>query len=91
VLNDGEVAALELAEQPLRSVTTRCRLVPGNIVRLASVWLVVALFDLVVAGGLFDYLLGQLLPFCAKCSKVFGAPGAICYLQPMRKIIRGGI
>jgi len=56
VLNDVEAAALQLAERRLRSATTRYRITPGNIIRLAKRLANCPPFDLIVAGGLFDYL-----------------------------------
>ena len=56
VLNDCEPAALELAEQRLRPVTTQYRLAPGNVVRISRRLAQSGRFDLIVAGGLFDYL-----------------------------------
>jgi SAM-dependent methyltransferase len=56
VLNDTEPAALELADQRLRSATTHYRLAPGNVIRIAKRLADCPGFDLVLAGGLFDYL-----------------------------------
>ena len=56
VLNDHDPEALEFAEQRLRSATTRYRLAPGNILRVAKRLENGPPFDLIVAGGLFDYL-----------------------------------
>lgn len=56
VLNDFDAAALELAERRLQSATTRYRLAPGNVIRVARHLASGPRFDLIVAGGLFDYL-----------------------------------
>lgn len=56
VLNDREPAALEAAAQRLRPVTGRFRLQPGNVLNVVRQLSHGARFDLVVAGGLFDYL-----------------------------------
>jgi len=56
VLNDCEPAALQLAERRLRSATARYRTVPGNVIRVARHLADSRRFDLVLAGGLFDYL-----------------------------------
>jgi SAM-dependent methyltransferase len=56
VLNDHEPAALELAEYRLRPVTTQYRLAPGNVIRISKRLAGGDCFDLVLAGGLFDYL-----------------------------------
>jgi hypothetical protein len=47
---------LELAGRRLRSATTQYRLSPGNVIRVAKRLVAGPRFDLVVAGGLFDYL-----------------------------------
>jgi len=49
VLNDCEPAALQLAEQRLRPATTRYRLAPGNVLRVAKRLAHGPRFDLVVA------------------------------------------
>jgi ubiquinone/menaquinone biosynthesis C-methylase UbiE len=66
VLNDCEPAALELAERRLRSATPRYRLVPGNILRVVKRLIDGARFDLVVAGGLFDYLSDKSVVFLLR-------------------------
>jgi cyclopropane fatty-acyl-phospholipid synthase-like methyltransferase len=56
VLNDCEPAALVLAAKRLRPVANQIQLAPGNILRVAKGFGPGRRFDLVVAGGLFDYL-----------------------------------
>ena len=56
VLNDSEPAALELAEQRLSSATSHYRLAPGNPIRVVKCLGSGAAFDLVLAGGVFDYV-----------------------------------
>ena len=56
VLNDCDAAALQLAEERMRSASTRYCLAPGNIIRLTKHLIGGSRFDLVIAGGLFDYL-----------------------------------
>lgn len=56
ILNDSEPAALQMAERRLRSATTLYQVVPGNVLRVAKHLADSRRFDLVVAGGLFDYL-----------------------------------
>ena len=63
VLNDHEPAALELAEQRLRPVTTKYRLMPGNVIRIPKRLADEDRFDLVLAGGLFDYLSDRAIVF----------------------------
>lgn len=66
VLNDHEPAALELAERRLRLATTQYRLAPGNVLRVAKRLVSGARFDLVVAGGLFDYLPDRAIVFLLR-------------------------
>jgi len=63
VLNDHEPAALEFAEQLLRPVTTKYRLMPGNVIRIPKRLADGDRFDLVLAGGLFDYLSDRAIVF----------------------------
>lgn len=63
VLNDHEPAALDLAEQRLRPVTTKYRLIPGNVIRVSKRLAVGGCFDLALAGGLFDYLSDRAIVF----------------------------
>jgi SAM-dependent methyltransferase len=56
VLNDIEPAALELAGRRMRTATRHFRLAPGNVIRIARRLADRPQFDLVLAGGLFDYL-----------------------------------
>ena len=63
VLNDYEPAALELAEQRLRPVTAKYRLIPGNMIRMPKRLAHGGRFDLVLAGGLFDYLSDRAVAF----------------------------
>jgi SAM-dependent methyltransferase len=66
VLNDCEPAALETAAQRLRPVTARFRLEPGNVLRVVRQLVHGARFDLVVAGGLFDYLPDRAIVFLLR-------------------------
>jgi extracellular factor (EF) 3-hydroxypalmitic acid methyl ester biosynthesis protein len=56
VLNDYDDAALDLAAHRLRSATTQFRLAPGNVIRVVARLAQERPFDVIVAGGLFDYL-----------------------------------
>jgi extracellular factor (EF) 3-hydroxypalmitic acid methyl ester biosynthesis protein len=55
VLVDGDADALAFARQRLQRLSDRCRFVRGRIPRVLGP-LATTPFDLVVAGGLFDYL-----------------------------------
>lgn len=56
ILNDADPDALEFARQHLRSVESICEYVPGNIFRAYKKIAAKGACDLVLAGGLFDYL-----------------------------------
>lgn len=79
VLNDCEPAALELAGQRVRSATARYRLAPGNVLRVVKrLAHSGSRFDLVVAGGLFDYLSDKGIVFLLR--SIFAellAPGGV--------------
>lgn len=78
VLNDYDAAALELAEQRVRSASTRYRLAPGNIIRVAKHLIGGPRFDLVIAGGLFDYLSDKaIVALLREVSKNLLAPHGI--------------
>lgn len=55
-LNDADDDALLLSRERLSGVPLRCHFVPGNVFRLARTLSAAGPFDLVLAGGLFDYL-----------------------------------
>jgi len=54
-LNDGDPAALDFSAAALRSVRDRCHFRTGDVLSVART-LPRGAFDLVLAGGLFDYL-----------------------------------
>jgi len=56
VLVDADPAALEFARSRLTRIADRCELVPGSVPRVLTKLTARDQFDLVVAGGLFDYL-----------------------------------
>jgi extracellular factor (EF) 3-hydroxypalmitic acid methyl ester biosynthesis protein len=78
VLNDYEPTALEVAERRLGSATRRYRLAPGNALRVMKHLSNLARFDLVVAGGLFDYLPDRVIVFLLRViSQDLLAPGGV--------------
>ena len=86
VLNDSDPSALELAEQRLRPATIRYRLAPGNVLRVAKRLARGPRFDLVIAGGLFDYLTDQAIVFLLRT--VFQdllAPGGVLLFTNIAK------
>jgi extracellular factor (EF) 3-hydroxypalmitic acid methyl ester biosynthesis protein len=56
VLVDADAEALGFARRRLEAVRTRCAFVRGRVPRVLSNMAAAECFDLVVAGGLFDYL-----------------------------------
>ncbi len=63
VLNDFEPAALALADIRLRAATSRIRLEHGNVLRASKRLTCCPSFNLVIAGGLFDYLTDKAIIF----------------------------
>lgn len=55
-LNDGDLDALAYSRQQLEGTALRCHYVPGNVFRVYKALAAEGPFDLVLAGGLFDYL-----------------------------------
>jgi extracellular factor (EF) 3-hydroxypalmitic acid methyl ester biosynthesis protein len=56
VLNDYDQAALDLAKDLLGPVAGSCTFIPGNVLRAIPALAAQGPYDLVLAGGLFDYL-----------------------------------
>ena len=56
VLNDYDQAALDLAQDLLGPVARSCTFIPGNVLRALPALAAQGPYDLVLAGGLFDYL-----------------------------------
>lgn len=66
VLNDADPEALELAQARLASVRSRLTAVPGNVLRSLRTLRQHGPYDLVVAGGLCDYLTDRQVTFLLK-------------------------
>ncbi len=66
VLNDIDPAALELAAERLRPATERFHPICANILSLVRSLRYRKAFDLIVAGGLFDYVPDRLLKHVLK-------------------------
>lgn len=67
VLNDTEQDALDFAREKLKSIQDKCTFMPGNVVEFLA-WEADELgaFDLVLTGGLFDYLEDKHILFVLK-------------------------
>jgi len=65
VLHDHDQAALDLAQDLLGPVATCCTFIPGNALRALPALAAQGPYDLVLAGGLFDYLPDQAARFMA--------------------------
>lgn len=55
-LNDGDADAIAFSASMLAPLPLRCHYVPGNVFRVYKALAAAGPFDLVLAGGLFDYL-----------------------------------
>ncbi len=81
VLNDMDPDALLLAESRLRQTTRRVRVEPGNVLLAMKRLTRRAPFDLVVAGGLFDYLCDKAIVFLLRSiyGDLLGAGGVLLF------------
>ena len=55
-LNDADPDALAFAATQLAPIVDRCTFLPGNALKIARRLRISVPFDLILAGGLFDYL-----------------------------------
>ncbi len=65
VLHDHDQAALDLAQDLLGPVARRCTLIPGNMPQALPALAAQGPYDLILAGGLFDYLPDRVARFVA--------------------------
>ena len=77
-LNDGDPAAIEFSSNALRSVRDRIRFRPGDVLSVSRA-LPRAAFDLVLAGGLFDYLDARRAALLLKIAHGLLAPGGVFF------------
>ena len=75
VLVDSDPDALQLARERLPQLARRCTFVVGSVPRVLSKVMADGPFDLVVAGGLFDYLPDQWAVATLKAVQRILAPG----------------
>lgn len=80
VLNDMDTDALALAEMRLAGLGDSCQVVPGNILRRIRELVKYGPFDLILVGGLFDYLEDKHIAFLFKhCRESLLAPGGMLF------------
>jgi SAM-dependent methyltransferase len=86
VLNDFEPAALVLADSRLRPATSQIRLELGNVLRLSKRLTCCPSFNLVIAGGLFDYLSDKAIIFLLRSvHEYLLAPGGVLLFSNLAK------
>lgn len=79
-LNDSDAEALAFAARELRPVADRCVLLPGNALKIARrLRMGGGAFDLVLAGGLFDYLPDRHAAYLLEQAYEQLAPGGVLF------------
>jgi extracellular factor (EF) 3-hydroxypalmitic acid methyl ester biosynthesis protein len=82
VLNDYDQAALDLAKDLLGLVAKSCTFIPGNVLRAIPELAAQGPYDLVLAGGLFDYLPDRAARLVAgKAMTRLCKPGGLFYFS----------
>jgi SAM-dependent methyltransferase len=82
VLNDYDQAALDLARDLLGPVARSCTFIPGNVLRAIPALAAQDPYDLVLAGGLFDYLPDRAARFViGKVMNRLCTPGGLFYFS----------
>ncbi|NOY58284.1 MAG: class I SAM-dependent methyltransferase [Calditrichaeota bacterium] len=66
ILNDFDAAALAYSKDRLRLIGDKCRFIQGDIIRSLKEIARQGPFDLIIAGGLFDYLKQRHIEFLLK-------------------------
>jgi hypothetical protein len=80
VLNDHDLAALDLAQDLLGPVARCCTFIPGDVVRALPALAAQGPYDLVLAGGLFDCLPDRAARFVAgQAVSRLCKPGGLFY------------
>ena len=79
-LNDSDAEALAFAARELAPVVDRCVFLPGNALKIARRLRAVGPpFDLILAGGLFDYLPDRHASYLLEQSYAQLAPGGVLF------------
>jgi hypothetical protein len=82
VLNDIDRGALVLAERLLEAIASHCTFVRGNVFRRLGALAELGPFDLVLAGGLFDYLDDEVATGLVQSALTdLVAPGGLLYFS----------
>jgi extracellular factor (EF) 3-hydroxypalmitic acid methyl ester biosynthesis protein len=80
VLNDADPSALEISRQRLRAFSACCTAVTGRVLDLRARLAMLGPYDLVMAGGLFDYLSDALVIRLLRTAyRDYLAPGGLLY------------
>ncbi len=79
-LNDMDDDALALAQNRLAALGDACQLVPGNVLRKIRELAKLGPYDLILVGGLFDYLEDKHIGFLFKhCRESLLNPGSLLF------------
>ena len=78
-LNDADPEALAFAASRLGSIADRCTFLPGNALKIARRLRGAQPFDLILAGGLFDYLPDRHAGYLLEQAYAQLAPGGILF------------
>src|SRR5439155_14355995 len=76
-LNDADPDALAFAAEQLAPIVDRCAFLPGNALKIARRLRNAAPFDLILAGGLFDYLPDRHASYLLEQLWAHLAPGGV--------------
>lgn len=84
-LNDADPAALAFAKAKLEAIAGKCRWHEGNALELFRHWRRLPPFDLILAGGLFDYLKDRAAKFLLHQAHQQLAEGGLLFFTNIAK------